>query len=144
MAARLRCQLDASGNVVLLRPLCIESGGRPVARYARHSRRAAASPVPTVHGPHVTLRRLPICAASPAGPCALRFTCANFSGCMETTMNFVTWLGTRRRTGAKLNSGHWDMYFRESLMKEWEEKGNDQRLYTYVSGGCRHKLLCTL
>ncbi|AGW01280.1 X protein [Horseshoe bat hepatitis B virus] len=140
MAARLHCELDAARDVLLLRPLGTQPGGRSVARAARDPAGAAAAAVPSVHRPHLPVRRLPACAFTPAGPCVLRFTCADLQRHMETTMNFVPWQMARQRGQLMRTLSYWDWYFKQSLMNQWEEQGLGERLNTYVLGGCRHKL----
>nr|ATY50226.1 X protein [Bat Hepatitis B virus]ATY50234.1 X protein [Bat Hepatitis B virus]ATY50238.1 X protein [Bat Hepatitis B virus]ATY50242.1 X protein [Bat Hepatitis B virus]AUG90843.1 X protein [Bat Hepatitis B virus] len=141
MAARLYCELDPERDVVLLRPVGVQSCRRSVQRPPGDSRRAAAAPVPPVDRPNVPVRRLPACAYTSAGPCVLRFTCAETKSNMETTMmNFVLWHQNRQRGRILQSLNSWQWYFGQSLMNQWEETGWGERLNTYVLGGCRHKL----
>nr|AAP06554.1 truncated X protein [Hepatitis B virus] len=84
MAARLCCQLDPARDVLCLRPVGAESRGRPLPGPLGALPPASPPVVPTDHGAHLSLRGLPVCALSSAGPCALRFTSARR---METTVN---------------------------------------------------------
>nr|ASN77562.1 truncated X protein [Hepatitis B virus] len=84
MAARVCCQLDSSRDVLCLRPVSAESRGRPLTGSLGTLSSPSPSAVPSDHGAHLSLRGLPVCAFSSAGPCALRFTSAR---CMETTVN---------------------------------------------------------
>nr|AUG90865.1 X protein [Bat Hepatitis B virus]AUG90872.1 X protein [Bat Hepatitis B virus]AUG90881.1 X protein [Bat Hepatitis B virus] len=139
MAARLRCELDAARDVVLLRPFGAESRGRTIAR-ARDRLGSSAVAVPPDHRQDVAVRRLPACAYTSAGPCCLRFTCADLRRHMETTvMNFVTWHDARQRGQRARTFIDWDWHFQQLLMNQWEELGQGERLNTYVLGGCRHK-----
>nr|AGW01271.1 X protein [Roundleaf bat hepatitis B virus] len=140
MAARLHCELDAARDVVLLRPLGVEPRGRPFPRPPRDPPRAATAAVPPFHRSDLPVRRLPACAFSSAGPCVLRFTCADLQRHMETPLNFVTWQGARQRGHFLRTLDYWDWYIKQSLMNQWEELGLGERLNTYVLGGCRHKL----
>ncbi|UBZ53985.1 X protein [Orthohepadnavirus bassarisci] len=139
MAARVHCQLDSSGHVLLLRPLRTEPGRRPLSRPSGFPPLSTAAAVSPVHGENLAVRRLPACAFSDAGPCALRFTCADL-GCMETTMNLVPWL-TTRTMGLRSTTVLLTKQINDQLWEEWEERGWSQRLCTYVIGGCGHKLL---
>ncbi|AIW47289.1 X protein [Pomona bat hepatitis B virus] len=141
MAARLYCELDPSRDVLLLRPFGAQPGGRPVSRFPGDSNGSTASTVPPVHRQDFALRRLPACAYSNAGPCVLRFTCAEAAVNMETTMtNFVTWHTARQRGTVTQTLNSWQWYFGQLLMNQWEETGWDDRIIAYVLGGCRHKL----
>nr|ACO05276.1 truncated X protein [Hepatitis B virus] len=84
MAARVCCQLDPARDVLCLRPVGAESRGRPVSGPFGTLPSPSSSAVPANHGAHLSLRGLPVCAFSSAGPCALRFTSARR---METTVN---------------------------------------------------------
>nr|UTN45716.1 truncated X protein [Hepatitis B virus] len=84
MAARLCCQLDPARDVLCLRPVGAESRGRPFSGPLGTLSSPSPSAVSTDHGAHLSLRGLPVCAFSSAGPCALRFTSARR---METTVN---------------------------------------------------------
>nr|ACU26919.1 truncated X protein [Hepatitis B virus]ACU26924.1 X protein [Hepatitis B virus]ACU26929.1 truncated X protein [Hepatitis B virus] len=84
MAARVCCQLDPARDVLCLRPVGAESRGRPVSGPFGALPSPSSSAVPADHGAHLSLRGLPVCAFSSAGPCALRFTSARR---METTVN---------------------------------------------------------
>nr|AVK93937.1 X protein [Hepatitis B virus] len=84
MAARLCCQLDLTRDVLCLRPVGAESRGRPFSGPLGTLSSSSLPAVPTDHGAHLSLRGLPVCAFSSAGPCALRFTSARR---METTVN---------------------------------------------------------
>nr|AVW79972.1 X protein [Bat hepadnavirus] len=141
MAARLYCELDPERNVLLLRPFGAQPGGRSFARHSGDPAGSSSAAVSPVHRQDVPVRRLPACAYSSAGPCVLRFTCAEAANNMETTMmNFVTWHAARRRGMFLQSLDSWQWYFGQSLMNQWEETGWGDRLSTYVLGGCRHKL----
>ncbi|UOX72961.1 X protein [Longquan Rhinolophus pearsonii orthohepadnavirus 1] len=140
MAARLYCELDPARDVVLLRPVGVQSRRRAFPRSSRNPRRATTAAVSPVHRQDIPVRRLPACAYTSAGPCVLRFNCAETKNNMETTMmNFVRW-HQHRQLGRMLQPLNlWQWYFGESLMNQWEETGWGERLNTYVLGGCRHK-----
>nr|AQT40959.1 X protein [Horseshoe bat hepatitis B virus] len=141
MAARLYCELDPARDVLLLRPVGAESRGRPVPRLPGHQNSSSAAEVPPVHRQDLAVRRLPACAFSSAGPCALRFTCADVANNMETpVMNFVTWQAARQRGSYLRTLDSWQWYFGQSVMNQWEETGWGDRVIAYVLGGCRHKL----
>nr|AAO12695.1 X [Hepatitis B virus] [Hepatitis B virus]AAO12701.1 X [Hepatitis B virus] [Hepatitis B virus]AAO12707.1 X [Hepatitis B virus] [Hepatitis B virus] len=143
MAARLYCQLDSSRDVLCLRPVGAESRGRPLARSLGAVSSPSPSAVPTDHGAHLSLRGLPVCAFSSAGPCALRVTSAR---CMETTVNshqvlpkvLYKWtLGLSAMSTTDLKA-----YLKDCVFKDREELGEEIRLKVFVLGGCRHKLVC--
>nr|AUG90893.1 X protein [Bat Hepatitis B virus] len=141
MAARLYCELDPARDVVLLRPVGTQPGRRPVARHPGDPAGSSSAAVPPDHRQDVSVRRLPACAYSSAGPCVLRFTCAEAASNMETTMmNFVTWHTARQRGHVQQPLNSWQWYFGQLLMNQWEETGWGDRIITYVLGGCRHKL----
>nr|ACH57910.1 X peptide [Hepatitis B virus] len=121
MAARLCCQLDPARDVLCLRPVGAESRGRPLPGPLGALPPASPPVVPTDHGAHLSLRGLPVCAFSSAGPCALRFTSARR---METTVN-----------------AHWNLPLQDCVFSEWEVLGEEVRLMIFVLGGCRHKLV---
>nr|UGU36326.1 X protein [Hepatitis B virus] len=144
MAARLGCQLDTARDVLCLRPVGAESRGRPLP--GPHGAVQPASPpaVPTDHGAHLSLRGLPVCAFSSAGPCALRFTSARR---METTVNAHRNLPKvlhKRTLGlSAMSTTDLEAYFKDCVFAEWEESGEEIRLMIFVLGGCRHKLVCS-
>ncbi|AVW79976.1 X protein [Bat hepadnavirus] len=141
MAARLYCELDPTGHVLLLRPIGTQPGRRTVSRLPRDSAGSTTAAVPPEHRTHVPFRRLPACAYSSAGPCVLRFTCAEAENNMATpVMNFVTWHDAQQRGRTLQPLNFWQWYFGQLLMNQWEETGWDERVITYVLGGCRHKL----
>ncbi|UOX72965.1 X protein [Wufeng Rhinolophus sinicus orthohepadnavirus 1] len=141
MAARLYCELDPARDVLLLRPVGAESRRRSVPRLPGNPAGSSASAVPSVHRQDIAVRRLPACAFSSAGPCVLRFTCADVANNMETpVMNFVPWHAARQRGTFLRTLNSWQWYFGQSLMNQWEETGWGDRVITYVLGGCRHKL----
>nr|ABG23449.1 truncated Hbx protein [Hepatitis B virus] len=84
MAARLCCQLDPARDVLCLRPVGAESRGRSLSGSLGAVPPPSPSAVPADDGSHLSLRGLPVCSFSSAGPCALRFTSARR---METTVN---------------------------------------------------------
>nr|QIP67366.1 X protein [Hepatitis B virus] len=144
MAARLCCQLDPARDVLCLRPVGAESRGRPLSGPLRALPPASPPAVPTDHGAHLSLRGLPVCAFSSAGPCALRFTSARR---METTVNAHWTLPKvlhKRTIGlSAMSTTDLEAYFKDCVFTEWEELGADSRLMIYVLGGCRHKLVCS-
>nr|ARM20227.1 X protein [Bat hepatitis virus]ARM20231.1 X protein [Bat hepatitis virus] len=141
MAARLYCELDPARNVLLLRSFGAQPSGRPVARPFGDPTCSSAAAFPPDHRQDVLVRRLPACAYSSAGPCVLRFTCADAARNMATTMmNFVTWHAALQRGSLLQSWNSWQWYFGQILMNQWEETGWDDRINTYVLGGCRHKL----
>nr|CBX46798.1 X protein [Hepatitis B virus] len=144
MAARLCCQLDPARNVLCLRPVGAESCGRPLSGPLGDLPASSSSAVPTVHGAHLSLRGLPVCAFSSAGPCALRFTSASN---METTVNayLVLPMVLRKRTFglSAMSTTDSEAYFKDCVFKDWEELGEEIRLKVIVLGGCRHKLVCS-
>nr|ATY50194.1 X protein [Bat Hepatitis B virus]ATY50198.1 X protein [Bat Hepatitis B virus] len=141
MAARLYCELDPARDVLLLRPVGTQPCGRPVSRHPGDPAGSAATSVPPDHRQDLAVRRLPACAYSSAGPCVLRFTCAEAANNMATTMmNFVTWHNAQRRGSTLQSLDSWQWYFGQLLMNQWEETGWGDRLSTYALGGCRHKL----
>nr|ARM20239.1 X protein [Bat hepatitis virus] len=141
MAARLYCELDPARNIVLLRAFGTQPSGRTVARHPGDSSGSSSAAFSPVHRQDVPVRRLPACAYSSAGPCVLRFTCAEAADNMATSMmNFVTWLTALQRGSLLRTLNSWQWYFGQSLMNQWEETGWDDRINTYVLGGCRHKL----
>nr|ABR68916.1 X protein [Hepatitis B virus] len=143
MAARLCCQLDPARDVLCLRPVGAESRGRPVSGPLGSLSSSHPSAVPTDHGAHLSLRGLPVCAFSSAGPCALRFTSARR---METTVNahlILPKILHKRTLGlSTMSTTDLEQYFKDCLFKDWEELGEETRLMIFVLGGCRHKLVC--
>nr|AHI13899.1 X protein [Hepatitis B virus] len=144
MEYRVCCQLDPAGDVLCLRPVAVESRGRPVSGPVGALRSPLLFAVPTDHGAHLSIRGLPVCAVSSPGPCALRFTCAR---CMETTVNARQVLPKvlhKRTSGlsARLTTDL-EAYFKACVFKEWEELGEESRIKVFVLGGCRHKLVCS-
>nr|CAA10428.1 X protein [Hepatitis B virus] len=144
MAARLRCQLDPARDVLCLRPVSAQSRGRPLAGPFGALPPPSPSAVPTDDGAHLSLRGLPVCAFSSAGPCALRFTSAR---CMETTVNAPRSLPRalhKRTLGLPaMSTTEIETYFKDCVFKDWEELGEEIRLKVFVLGGCRHKLVCS-
>nr|ARH52855.1 X protein [Hepatitis B virus] len=144
MAVRLCCQLDPARDVLCLRPVGAESCGRPLSGPLGDLPSSSSSAVPTVHGAHLSLRGLPVCAFSSAGPCALRFTSARR---METTVNAHLMLPKvlhKRTLGlSAMSTTDLEAYFKDCVFKDWEEFGEEARLMIYVLGGCRHKLVCS-
>nr|AAO63532.1 X protein [Hepatitis B virus] len=142
MAARLCCQLDPARDVLCLRPVGAESRGRPLQGPLRAVPPASPPAVPTDHGAHLSLRGLPVCAFSSAGPCALRFTSARR---METTVNAHGNLPKvlhKRTIGlSAMSTTDLEAYFKDCVFTEWEELGEEVRLMIFVLGGCRHKLV---
>nr|ATV92524.1 X protein [Hepatitis B virus] len=144
MAARLYCQLDPARDVLCLRPVGAESRGRPLPGPLGALPPASPPLVPTDHGAHLSLRGLPVCAFSSAGPCALRFTSARR---METTVN-AHWnlpkvLHKRTLGLSAMSTTDLEAYFKDCVFTEWEELGEEIRLKVYVLGSCRHKLVCS-
>nr|ACX36366.1 X protein [Hepatitis B virus] len=143
MAARLCCQLDPARDVLCLRPVGAESRGRPLPGPLGALPPASPPVVPTDHGAHLSLRGLPVCAFSSAGPCALRFTSARR---METTVNAHRNLPKvlhKRTLGlSAMSTTDLEAYFKDCVFNEWEEFGEEIRLMIFVLGGCRHKLVC--
>nr|AAP94247.1 X peptide [Hepatitis B virus] len=144
MAARMCCQLDPTRDVLCLRPVGAESRGRPFSGSLGALPPPSPSAVPADHGAHLSLRGLPVCAFSSAGPCALRFTSAR---CMETTVNAPRSLPTvlhKRTLGLPaMSMTGIETYFKDCVFKDWEELGEETRLKVFVLGGCRHKLVCS-
>nr|AXX75572.1 X protein [Hepatitis B virus] len=144
MAARMCCQLDPARDVLCLRPVGAESRGRPLPGPLGALPPSSASAVPADHGSHLSLRGLPVCSFSSAGPCALRFTSARR---METTVNAPWSLPTvlhKRTIGLSGRSMTWiEEYIKDCVFKDWEELGEEIRLKVFVLGGCRHKLVCS-
>nr|ACJ48614.1 X protein [Hepatitis B virus] len=144
MAARLCCQLDPARDVLCLRPVGAESRGRPLPGPLGALPPASPPVVPTDHGAHLSLRGLPVCAFSSAGPCALRFTSARR---METTVNAHRNLPKvlhKRTLGLSvMSTTDLEAYFKDCVFTEWEELGEEIRLKVFVLGGCRHKLGCS-
>nr|QIP67486.1 X protein [Hepatitis B virus] len=144
MAARLCCQLDPARDVLCLRPVGAESRGRPLPGPLGALSPASPPVVPTDHGAHLSLRGLPVCAFSSAGPCALRFTSARR---METTVNAHRNLPKvlhKRTLGlSAMSTTDLEAYFKDCVFTEWEELGEEVRLMIFVLGGCWHKLVCS-
>nr|BAQ15382.1 small S protein [Hepatitis B virus] len=144
MAARMCCQLDPARNVLCLRPVGAESRGRPLPGPLGALSPPPSSAVPAYHGAHLSLRGLPVCSFSSAGPCALRFTSAR---CMETTVNAPRNLPAvlhKRTLGlSAMSMTAIETYFKDCVFKDWEELGEETRLKVFVLGGCRHKLVCS-
>nr|AIL52412.1 X protein [Hepatitis B virus] len=144
MAARLCCQLDPARDVLCLRPVGAESRGRPLPGPLGALPPASPPVVPTDHGAHLSLRGLPVCAFSSAGPCALRFTSARR---METTVNAHRNLPKvlhKRTLGlSAMPTTDLEAYFKDCVFTEWEELGEEVRLKVFVLGGCMHKLVCS-
>nr|ABG23408.1 Hbx protein [Hepatitis B virus] len=144
MAARMCCKLDPARDVLCFRPVGAESRGRtfpgPLALYTPTSPSAVQANV----GFNLSLRGLPVCSFSSAGPCALRFTSARR---METTVNAPWSLPTvlhKRTLGLSGWSMPWiEEYIKDCVFKDWEELGEEIRLKVFVLGGCRHKLGCS-
>nr|ABK19775.1 X protein [Hepatitis B virus] len=144
MAARMCCKLDPARDVLCLRPVGAESRGRPLPGPLGAVPPSSPSAVPADDGSHLSLRGLPVCAFSSAGPCALRFTSARR---METTVNAPWSLPTvlhKRTLGLSGRSMTWiEEYIKDCVFKDWEELGEEIRLKVFVLGGCRHKLVCS-
>nr|AVW83754.1 X protein [Hepatitis B virus] len=144
MAARLCCQLDPARDVLCLRPVGAESRGRPLPGPLGALPPASPPVVPTDHGAHLSLRGLPVCAFSSAGPCALRFTSARR---METTVNAHRNLPKvlhKRTLGlSAMSTTDLEAYFKDCVFTEWEELGEEVRLKVFVLRGCKHKLVCS-
>nr|AFV36871.1 X protein [Hepatitis B virus] len=144
MAARMCCQLDPARDVLCLRPVSAESRGRPLPGSLGALPPASPPVLPTDHGAHLSLRGLPVCAFSSAGPCALRFTSARR---METTVNAHRNLPKvlhKRTLGlSAMSTTDLEAYFKDCVFTEWEELGAEVRLMIFVLGGCRHKLVCS-
>nr|QAB35602.1 X protein [Hepatitis B virus] len=142
MAAWLCCQLDPARDVLCLRPVGAESRGRPLPGPLGALPPASPPIVPTDHGAHLSLRGLPVCAFSSAGPCALRFTSARR---METTVNahgnLPKVLHKRTLGLSAMSTTDLEAYFKDCVFTEWEESGEEVRLMIFVLGGCRHKLV---
>nr|WAJ59877.1 X protein [Hepatitis B virus] len=143
MAARLCCQLDPARDVLCLRPVGAESRGRPFPGPLGTLSSPSLSAVSADHGAHLSLRGLPVCAFSSAGPCALRFTSARR---MDTTVNahrFLPKVLYKRTLGLSvMSTTDLEAYFKDCLFNDWEELGEEIRLKVFVLGGCRHKLVC--
>nr|AGR50429.1 X protein [Hepatitis B virus] len=144
MAARMCCKLDPARDVLCLRPIGAESRGRPLPGPLGAVPPSSPSAVPADDGSHLSLRGLPVCSFSSAGPCALRFTSARR---METTVNAPWSLPTalhKRTLGLSGWSMTWiEEYIKDCVFKDWEELGEEIRLKVFVLGGCRHKLVCS-
>nr|AHI14931.1 X protein [Hepatitis B virus] len=144
MGGRLCCQMDPARDVLCLRPVGAESRGRPLPGPLGALPPAFPPVVPTDHGAHLSLRGLPVCAFSFAGPCALCFT---FARCKETPVNAHRNLPKvlhKRTLGLSAKSTtDLEAYFKDSLFTEWEELGEEVKLKVFVLGGCRHKLVCS-
>nr|AMH40988.1 X protein [Hepatitis B virus] len=144
MAARMCCKLDPARDVLCLRPVGAESRGRPLPGPLGAVPPSSPSAVPADDGSHLSLRGLPVCSFSSAGPCALRFTSARR---METTVNAPWSLPTalyKRTLGLSGGSMPWiEDYIKDCVFKDWEELGEETRLMIFVLGGCRHKLVCS-
>nr|UBY12450.1 X protein [Hepatitis B virus] len=144
MAARVCCQLDPARDVLCLRPVGAESRGRPVSGPFGTLPSPSSSAVPANHGAHLSLRGLPVCAFSSAGPCALRFTSARR---METTVNAHQVLPKvlyKRTLGlAAMSTTDLEAYFKDCVFKDWEELGEEIRMMVFVLGGCTHTLVCS-
>nr|QAB35594.1 X protein [Hepatitis B virus] len=142
MAARLCCQLDPARDVLCLRPVGAESRGRPLPGPLRALPPASPPIVPTDHGAHLSLRGLPVCAFSSAGPCALRFTSARR---METTVNAHRNLPKvlhKRTLGlSAMSMTDLEAYFKDCVFTEWEELGEEIRLKVFGLRGWKDKLV---
>nr|AIG21697.1 X protein [Hepatitis B virus] len=143
MAARLCCQLDPARDVLCLRPVGAESRGRPFSGSLGTLSSPSPSAVSTDHGAHLSLRGLPVCAFSSAGPCALRFTSARRMDSPVKPQLFLSKVFTKRTFGLSvMSTTDLEAYFKDCLFKDWEELGEEIRLMIFVLGGCRHKLVC--
>nr|AMH40974.1 X protein [Hepatitis B virus] len=144
MAARLCCQLDPARDVLCLRPVGAESRGRPLPGSLGAVPPPSSSAVPADDGSHLSLRGLPVCSFSSAGPCALRFTSARR---LETTVNTPWNLPTvlhKRTLGLSGRSmTRIEEYIKDCVFKDWEELGEEIRLMIFGLGGWRHKLVCS-
>nr|AHI14955.1 X protein [Hepatitis B virus] len=144
MAARLCCQLDPARDVLCLRPVGAESRGRPLPGPLGALPPASPPVLPTDPGGPLSLRGLPVCAFSSAGPCALCFPSARR---METPVNaprnFPKVLQKRIFVLSEMSTTDLEAYFKNCVFNEWEELGEDIRLKVFVLGGCRHKLVCS-
>nr|ADI56523.1 truncated X protein [Hepatitis B virus] len=124
MAARLCCQLDPARDVLCLRPVGAESRGRPFSGSLGTLSSPSPSAVSTDHGAHLSLRGLPVCAFSSAGPCALHFTSARR---METTVNahqFLPKVLHKRTLGLSvMSTTDLEAYFKDCLFKDWGSWG---------------------
>nr|ABG23412.1 Hbx protein [Hepatitis B virus] len=144
MAARMCCKLDPARDVLCLRPVGAESRGRPLPGPLGAYPPSSPSAVPADDGSHLSLRGLPVCSFSSAGPCALRFTSARR---METTLSPPRGLPTvfhKRTLGLSGWSMPWiEEYIKDCVLRTWEELGEEIRVKVFVLGGCRHKLVCS-
>ncbi|QDQ19233.1 X protein [Musk shrew hepatitis B virus] len=136
MAARMLFTLDPETGALHLHPFSSEPRGRGEQTPSQTISSSGSAASSSFLGSHCSSRRLPSCAASPAGPCTLRFTFADL-GSMQTPMNSVNFLNcTRRGHPRKLphQQKYWTWYF-------WS-KPNVNNLHHYwlmCYGGCRHK-----
>nr|QDQ19236.1 X protein [Musk shrew hepatitis B virus] len=136
MAARMLFTLDPATGAIHLHPYSSESSRRREPSSESSFSTLVAPPSSSILGSHCSSRRLPYCAASPAGPCALRFTFADL-GSMQTPMNSVNFLTCSRRGHPRRlphQQKYWTWYF-------WT-KPNVNNLHHYwlmCYGGCRHK-----
>nr|AHI15525.1 X protein [Hepatitis B virus] len=144
MGGRVCCQTDPSGDVLCLRPVGPESRGRPVLGPFGFLPFPSSSGGPAPPGAPPSLRGLPVCAFSFAGPWAIRF---NSASSKETTVNAPPVLPQvlpKRTLGLSAKSTtDPEAYFKDCLFKDWEELGEEIRLMIFVLGGCRHKLVCS-
>nr|ALL97833.1 X protein [Hepatitis B virus] len=142
MDARLCCQLDPARDVLCLRPVGAESRGRPVSGPFGNLPSPSSPAVPADHVAHLSLRGLPVCAFSSAGPCALRFPSARR---METTVNAHQVLPKvlyKRTLGlSAMSTTDLEAYFKDCVFKDWEELGEETRLMIFGLGASRPKLV---
>nr|AHI13803.1 X protein [Hepatitis B virus] len=144
MVPRVCGQLDPARDVRCLRPVGPESRGPPVSRPLGPLWSPFSFAVPANRGAHGSLRGLPVCPFSSAGPCALRFTS---SRCMETTVNphqvLPKVLHKRTQGLSAMSTTDLEAYFKDCVFKDWEELGEERGVKVFVLGGCRHKLVCS-
>ncbi|AGW01292.1 X protein [Tent-making bat hepatitis B virus] len=134
MAARMLCHYDPTRDILHLRPLRGQSSGPALAGTPAAQ---AASPLPPVspdHRPDISLRALPACATSDAGPCVLRFTSADLRR-LATPVNICHSL-TRRARGHPWTLNNMDSWTWLMINREVGSRIE----YVLVAGGCRHKL----
>nr|AHI14865.1 X protein [Hepatitis B virus] len=144
MAVRGCCQLDPARDVLGLRPVGVESRGRPVSGPFGHLPSLSSSAVPADHGAHLCLRGLPVGAFSFPGPCAVRFT---FARRMETAVNphqvFPKVLQKRTLGLSEKSTTDLEASFKDCVFKESLHCVEEISLMIFVLGGCRHKLVCS-
>ncbi|QDQ19241.1 X protein [Crowned shrew hepatitis B virus] len=135
MAARMLYDLDPATGTLRLRAIQSQPGGLSFSPVGPSPRTAPSPSSLSGPGSHRSLRGLPSCFASSAGPCVLRFTFGEL-GQLDQPRNAVLSIQARSR-GTELRASqqrNWTWYM--LCNPNVNNLGHDWLMYY---GGCRHK-----